>query len=160
LAAAAPAEISGEAPDPAATEPAGDVIRLRILSYNVNDLPRLFGGERSARLDHIGRDLARRRAEGTAPDVVMLQEAFTRRGERLVTLSGYPYVVRGPGRRAVHKARELSRRVHVTHIKVPRRDMGGFLTNSGLYILSEHPLVEHQVEMFGEAACTGFDCLA
>lgn len=159
-AAAAPAETPGEMPDPAAGETAGEVIRLRILSYNVNDLPRLFGGERSARLDHIGRDLARRRAEGTAPDVVMLQEAFTRRGERLVTLSGYPYVVRGPGRRAVNTPRELSRRVHVTHIKVPRRDMGGLLTNSGLYILSEHPVIEHQVEMFGEAACTGFDCLA
>ncbi len=139
---------------------AGDVIRLRVLSYNINDLPRLFGGERSERLDHIGRDLARRRAEGTAPDVVMLQEAFTRRGERLVALSGYPHVVRGPGRRIQLKPRAVSRRVHFTHYKVPRRDTGGYLTNSGLYILSEHPVIAHHVEMFGEAACSGFDCLA
>lgn len=154
--AAAGGVVEEDVPAPAAEE----VIRLRILSYNVNDLPELFGGSSSPRLDHIGHDLARRRAEGTAPDVVMLQEAFTQRSERLVKLSGYPYVVRGPGRRATTTARELSRRVHVTHIKVPRRDMGGFLTNSGLYILSNFPVVEHHVEMFGESACTGFDCLA
>lgn len=135
-------------------------VTLRVLSYNVNDMPSLFGGRSSPRLDYIGEDLARRRAEGTAPHVVLLQEAFTRRGERLVELSGYPHVRKGPGRRDQAEPVTLSRRIYASHYRVPRREPRGVLTNSGLYILSEYPIVEHNVEMFGEDACTGFDCLA
>lgn len=135
-------------------------VTLRVLSYNINDMPRLFGGRRSARLDYIGQDLARRRAEGTAPHVVLLQEAFTRRGERLVELAGYPHVRKGPGRHDRAEPARLSRRIYSSHIRVPRREPRGVLTNSGLYVLSEYPIIEHNVEMFGEDACTGFDCLA
>lgn len=133
---------------------------LRIMSFNVNDLPWPLRTKASAAMKIIGRDLARRMAEGTAPDVVLLQEAFTRRSKKLIREAGYPYVTKGPGKRRItDEARAI-------HYDAPTdREPGGprraynRLTNSGLYVLSRFPFELVEDEIYGND-CSGNDCLA
>lgn len=105
---------------------------LRVLSYNVKALPWPLAGGHRKRLRLIGLELAKLRAAGTAPHVVVVQEGFLD-GSRLQEFSGYPYAVKGPN----HGARPM---------------------NSGLWILSEYPIVDLRDEMFKK--CVGPDCLA
>lgn len=144
--------------DPAAADP--QPVTLRVLTFNVNDLPRLWGASDAPRLDYIGEDLARRRAAGTAPDVVLLQEAFTERARRLVTLAGYPYVTRGPARKQAAPANRTTFSLSMTHAKSQPFYPTGVVINSGLYVLSRYPIVAHDLRMYGGQTCTGYDCLA
>jgi endonuclease/exonuclease/phosphatase family metal-dependent hydrolase len=111
---------------------------LRVLTYNIWGIPlgdedELFIG-RHDRYGEIGRILARQRKEGTAPQIVAIQEAFHPRTPELVKEAGYPYA----------KAGNQTRR--------------GKLLGSGLWILSEYPIEE--VKTVDYADCTGTDCWA
>jgi endonuclease/exonuclease/phosphatase family metal-dependent hydrolase len=102
---------------------------LRFLTYNVWGLPRPLL-QKSSRFADIHRLLPSLRA-----DVVALQETFDRRTRVLDRIEGYSYLARGP------KGRRLRQ------------------FNSGLLILSKHPIVAQHVVEF-EGLCSGFDCLA
>lgn len=114
------------APKPAAVE-------LRVLSYNIQGLPNDDDAfhERYAK---IGKKLYERRQDGTAPQLVAIQEAFHPRTDELVAESGYPYYRYG--------ARGTS------HSPLP----------SGLIILSEYPIESAATVDF--ARCVGWDCWA
>lgn len=133
---------------------------LSIMSFNINDLPAPLRPQALAAMRFIGQDLARRRAEGTAPDVVFLQEAFTRRSKKLVHEAGYPYVVKGPSARALDPASR-----EVSYLDPAERVQGGpqrrfsRLVNSGLYVLSRYPLEMVEKKVYGND-CSGTDCLA
>jgi hypothetical protein len=76
-----------------------DFHELRVLSYNIQDLPGLVGtlfGRREAHYQRMGELLAQRRRAGTHPQVVFLQEAYTERSLELVKRAGYPFIYRGP----------------------------------------------------------------
>lgn len=120
------------APLPAAAAPAAD---LSILSYNIHGLPWPIVHDRSRPLAAIGEALARMRAAGAQPHLVLLQEAFTARAKAIAATGGYPFAVRGPGRR-------------------------GDLADSGLLILSDYPLLDARRMVYGRGACAGYDCLA
>ena len=139
---------------------AGEKLKLRVLSYNVNDLPWPLRKKSKAQMKFIGRDLARRRTEGTAPDIVLLQEAFTNRAKKLVKKAGYPYVKKGPGRRK--SGGDLSAATGQQRIEFVAGNRGSknkAYVGSGLYILSRYPIVDTKYQMFGQK-CSGNDCLA
>jgi hypothetical protein len=109
-------------------------MELRILSYNIWGLPGVIGrGNDHSRYRDIGKALAKRRAEGTAPQVVAVQEAFARQSWDLVEEAGYPYVAIGP----------------------PGR---GMRMSSGLLYLSEYPITFLSEMVFDD--CSNVDCFA
>jgi len=138
----------------------GKTFTLRVLSYNVNDLPWPLRKKSKAAMKFIGRDLARRRADGTAPDIVLLQEAFTDRSKKLVKLAGYPHVQRGPGRRKAQGSLAAEQRPAKIQMRAASRGVeSDKYVSSGLYVLSKYPIVGSAFELFGES-CSGNDCKA
>jgi endonuclease/exonuclease/phosphatase family metal-dependent hydrolase len=103
--------------------------RVHIMTYNVRGLP--FPWEDLDRLEDIGRVMQRRRAQGTAPQILMIQEGYSDRINDLIALSGYRYVVRGV------------------------RGANGRL-GSGLLILSDWPLERERNIVYTH--CVGWDC--
>ncbi|MGI9412879.1 MAG: endonuclease/exonuclease/phosphatase family protein [Hyphomicrobiales bacterium] len=139
---------------------AAETVTLRILSYNINDMPWPLRRKAKAQMKFIGRDLARRRAKGTAPDIVLLQEAFTNRSRQLVKKAGYPHVVRGPGRRKTEgNLKRGQNRRRTDMVAAGRGSTPRAYVGSGLYILSKYPVLQTKYELFGHY-CSGNDCLA
>lgn len=128
-----------EAPAPVPAAPGAPVPRARrftVLSFNIKANPEAWvSGWSLRRLARIGDELARRRAAGDAPDVVLLQECFGPGTPQLRRNAGYPHRVQGPG--AAHSA-----------------------LDSGLWILSLHPVSERRALSFAPEGCRGADCLA
>lgn len=139
----------------------GGSIDLSVLIYNVEGLPWPARRGRGAYLDRIGAELARMRAAGTAPDVVLLQEAFTERGGRIGKAAGYPYIASGPATR--DRRTGISADIPGEFVR-ERRFLKGErfpkLLNGGLYVFSKFPIVRVASEPFSKRACAGFDCLS
>lgn len=134
-------------------------IDLTVLTYNVEGLPWPVRAGRAKKLKAIGRQLAQLRAEGRAPDVVLLQEGFIKDAADLIALSGYPYVAKGPDK-TQRDGNVLGKdRLRFRRIKYPQWGEGwGKWRGSGLYILSEHPIVAQTSHAY--RFCAGLDCLA
>jgi hypothetical protein len=76
--------------------PAGERT-LSVMVYNIKGLPESFrGNTHPDAFTIIGKNLAARRRAGTAPDIVLIQEAFTHRSREIAALSGYKHMIRGP----------------------------------------------------------------
>ncbi|MGK5088701.1 endonuclease/exonuclease/phosphatase family protein, partial [Bdellovibrionota bacterium FG-2] len=105
-------------------------MNLRILNYNVHGLP--LPGFDTAHFGHIGRVLKQRRLQGTAPQIVAIQEGFHKRIVDLINEAGYPYSKAGPG---------------------PTFER----TGSGLIILSEFPIVAVKTMTFNIDNFAGVD---
>lgn len=145
------------APPPPAVEARS--IDLTVLTYNVEGLPWPVRAGRGRKLKAIGRQLAQLRAEGRAPDVVLLQEGFVKDAADLIAISGYPYVAKGPDK-SQRDGNVLGKdRLRFRRIKYPQRGEGmGKWRGSGLYILSNHPIVTQTSHAY--RFCAGLDCLA
>ena len=113
---------------------------LRVLTYNVHGISPWFVGPQSPDTKALGRyrEIARRlralRAQGKAPHLVTIQEAWHPLSARTAKEAGYPYLVEGAGARF------------------------GKVGGSGLYVLSEYPVVASETIDYKE--CTGYDCAA
>lgn len=145
----------------AASPPAAQVrsIDLTVLTYNVEGLPWPVRAGRGKKLKAIGRQLAQLRAQGRAPDVVLLQEGFIEEAADLIALSGYPYVAKGPDKHQRDGNVLGKDRLRYRRIKYPQRGEGiGKWRGSGLYILSDHPIVTQASHAY--RFCAGLDCLA
>jgi endonuclease/exonuclease/phosphatase family metal-dependent hydrolase len=138
-----------------------DFIDLTVLIYNVEGLPWPARSNRGPELDAIGDELARRRAAGTAPDIVLLQEVFSRRAAKIGSRSGYRNIVPGP---AARDRRRTAASGVPADFKAARRLFKGErvpkLLGSGLQVLSDFPVEAYQREPFSANACAGYDCLA
>jgi len=111
--------------------PHGDHL-LKVLSYNIHGLPEPLVGD-FGQYDRIGEILSKKRSEGIAPEIVVLQEGFTDNVTKLIAKTGYPHVKAGPE--------------------------GGFLQlSSGLWVLSEYPILETHTMSYSR--CIGMDCYA
>ncbi|MDG2520075.1 endonuclease/exonuclease/phosphatase family protein [Caulobacter segnis] len=131
---------------------------LSVLTYNVAGLPWPVRKDRGEALKAIGRELAKMRAEGRAPDVVLVQEAFRDEIHDLIRLSGYPHHARGPKRKQRDPAL-LDKPAQYKRGKYWRKGEGlGKWRSSGLYILSNYPIETRRSHAF--RYCAGFDCLA
>jgi endonuclease/exonuclease/phosphatase family metal-dependent hydrolase len=134
---------------------------ISILTYNVAGLPWPIGRNRSAALAQISAELDRLRRAGRAPDIVLLQEAFTSNARRIGRVAGYPYRVAGPARNDRPGAPTPA--LDEAFLAARRWSKGegiGKLVGSGLYLLSEYPIKELTMNAFGRDTCAGYDCLA
>jgi endonuclease/exonuclease/phosphatase family metal-dependent hydrolase len=138
-----------------------EYLDLSVLIYNVEGLPWPARKRRGPSLDRIAAELERLRAAGMAPDIVLLQEAFSQQAKLIATRAGYPNIIYGPG------ARDKRREAHAplpSDFRAERRLLKGERTpkllSSGLVVLSEFPVMSVQTEPFSRHACAGFDCLA
>lgn len=115
---------------------------LRVLSYNVKGLPDVITKMDSDRYRDIGRVLAERRKNGTAPDIVLIQEAFVSKTQELLKEAGYPYTAKGPNSS------------DKTEWGLPQKTAYG----SGLFVLSEFPIVETKKVAYDLRFCAVADC--
>ena len=113
---------------------------LRVVTYNIHGITPFDKQDpkelekAKGRYREIAARLRRQRAAGTAPHIVMIQEAFNHWSAKAAREAGYPYVLEGNGPRF------------------------GTIGGSGLFILSEYPVFAAANMDYKE--CTGYDCLA
>lgn len=135
---------------------------VSVLIYNVAGLPAPRGKNRGVAMDHIADELAAMKRAGTAPDIVMLQEAFIAKAGKIGARAGYANGVRGPLR--TDRAMDLGLAPMVKDFKKDRRivkgERIGKLTSSGLYIFTDYGIESVTQTPFGRNSCAGFDCLA
>ena len=134
---------------------------VSVLTYNVEGLPWPVRKNRAPRLREIGRQLAAMRAAGSAPDIILLQEAFSGAAARIGRSAGYANYVRGPTRGM--KRPPTSEEAEAALVGNRRKRKGEGLRQflpSGLYILSDFPVVAADRQPFRARECAGFDCLS
>ena len=116
---------------------------LTVLSYNIKGLPGIAGGyNNKKRMREIGRLLQERLRQGSAPDIVLIQEAFVGETKHLVNEANYPYVVYGPGKTANDESGDEITRLY----------------GSGLILLSRHKVLGSQQVVFAKKDCGTWDC--
>lgn len=133
--------------------PAG---QLAVLTYNVNGLPFPAAFDRPRALAAIGDSLARMRADGTAPQVVVLQEAFTPEARAIAARAGYRFAAFGPDSGDAQP--ELAG--FSPERSLWKGEAFGPAMSSGLVMLSDYKLSHIRHTPFPRGACAGYDCLA
>jgi endonuclease/exonuclease/phosphatase family metal-dependent hydrolase len=137
--------------------PAGERT-LSVMVYNIKGLPESFrGNTHPDAFTIIGKNLAARRRAGTAPDIVLIQEAFTHRSREIAALSGYKHMIRGPLRPGADTA-WIAR--PLLYIWKAAWDRSVRLEGSGLMILTDLDIEAVRPVPFGHKACAGSDCFA
>jgi endonuclease/exonuclease/phosphatase family metal-dependent hydrolase len=106
---------------------------IKVLSYNIHGLPSPLVWD-FGQFKEIGRMIAERRAHGEQPDFVFLQESFSEATAALRREAHYPHDAKGP------------------------EAQGQTAVDSGLFILSEHPLLMLWKVKFSD--CAVDDCEA
>lgn len=152
LLALAAAALNPEDPAPAAA-----ATELSVMSYNVHGLPWPIAKKRTRALRAIGERLETMRLKGEQPHLVLLQEAFTSEAKSIALKAGYPYAVEGPGRRDRTGVAAVPARRPANRLK---GEGNGTLTDSGLLVLSDYPVIDVKRLPYARFSCAGFDCLA
>jgi len=136
-------------------------LELRVLTYNVEGIPwPIRTSDRAGALRRIGDRLGEMREAGEAPHIVLLQEAFISAVDDLIARAGYANFVRGPTASDAPAATSPYIPAALTERKHFRGESLGKWINSGLYILSDFPILEKVAQPFSRAACAGWDCMA
>lgn len=132
--------------------------RIDILTYNIEGLPGKIRRGRSDPLREIGTYLAELRRAGTAPDIVMFQEVFSRSARNAVLAAGYPSLAPGPS--YSHRQPPALDRSLPGRRNVRRGELGIKFASSGILVAGEFPILEYRALPFAQGSCAGFDCLA
>lgn len=153
-------------------------VEVSVLVYNVAGLPwplgcgkgaRVSGGgkkipiacRRGRALKSIGDALGEMRRRGEEPDIVLIQEGFIAASPEIARRGGYPNWVMGPARRdRAPQITEGVERSFVDERQFWKGEKLGKLQSSGLFALSNFPILELEKRPFKEYECAGFDCLA
>lgn len=134
---------------------------VSVLTYNVHGAPWPITFGRSAKLREIADRLQRLRAEGRAPSVVVLQEAFSGDAQVIRKTAGYAYTAVGAGK---HEAGTGTMtpfdQVFADGARWWKGETEGKFVGSGLQILSDYPILAVHRMAFPAFACAGWDCLA
>jgi endonuclease/exonuclease/phosphatase family metal-dependent hydrolase len=134
---------------------------LRVLTYNVEGLPWPARRERGPQLKEIARQLSVLREANAAPDVILVQEAFSGQAVRIGRRAGYLNHVPGPGARERRPPTSDEADPALTGRRKRTKGEGfGHFLSSGLYVLSDYPVVTLNRQPFRSRECAGFDCLA
>ncbi len=134
---------------------------LSVLTYNVKGLPWPLAGNRSADLRAIAARLRQLRLRAHAPQVVLLQEAFSDDARAIGRVAGYRFVLDGPSRADTSLAPANAQDVRFLAGASPfHGETEGLWLDSGLQLLSDYPVVAIRRMAFPAYACAGFDCLA
>ena len=134
---------------------------IRVMSFNVAGLPQPLRRTRADALRQIASGLANLRLRGDAPDVLLLQEAFTADGEAIGPVAGYAHAAHGP--RAGDAASIDAQPMPASFIEGQRPLKGEGLfkvVGSGLHIFSDFPMLASRKTAFRADACAGTDCFA
>jgi len=134
---------------------------LSVLTYNIKGLPWPVALGRSKALRTIASRLRELQSQKRAPDVVVVQEAFTAQARAMGAAAGYRYIVSGPTATDVTAA-EMSAADHSFAARASwwKGETEGKYVGSGLQILSNYPVIAVHSMAFPAFACAGFDCLA
>jgi endonuclease/exonuclease/phosphatase family metal-dependent hydrolase len=132
--------------------------RISVLTYNVEGLSWPARTGRGEQLREIAARLDAMRAAGMGPDIVHLQEVFSRAASRAMGGTGYPNLVAGPARAEAQPPRNGPslpgrRRPH-------RGEIGMKFVGGGLIILSGFRVIDRNSRPFPKGSCAGRDCLA
>lgn len=132
---------------------------ISVMTYNVAGLPWPIKTGRRKALKQIAKELAALHAAGRAPDVVVLQEAFTATSARIG--GAYSNRLRGPstGDRATTDTLSLDKQFKRAR-RFRKGERSGKIMPSGLYLFSNYPIVESHMTPFRRTSCAGYDCLA
>jgi hypothetical protein len=134
---------------------------IGLLTYNVQDLPWPIAGDRAGPLIAIGERLRALRAQGRAPQFVVLQEAFSGKSIRMLRAAGYAHFVTGPAADTPRGA--PAEPLGESFLKARSRLIGermGPALSSGIAIASDYPILAAASEPFPADVCAGIDCLA
>lgn len=136
-------------------------VRLRVLLWNVEGLPWPIRSGRGPKLARIADWIARRRAAGEGPDILFLHKAFVPAASHVAVAGGFGSIVPGP---ALDQQRSLPVAVPPRGYAAARHwwkgEAVGKWLDSGLYIATGLPVLDHRAMPFGAASCGGYDCLA
>jgi endonuclease/exonuclease/phosphatase family metal-dependent hydrolase len=150
----------GKSPTPADTRLLSGA-PVSIMTYNVKGLPWPVAWGRPAALRAISNRLLELRHQGHAPNIVVLQEAFTGAAQAIGRDAGYRYVVNGPSRSDKEdmpgSAEDGS---FIAGAQWEKGETEGKLLGSGLQLMSDYPVVKVRRMTYPPFACAGFDCLA
>jgi len=134
---------------------------ISVMLYNVEGLPFPARMNREPDLARIADALAVLRAACNAPQIIVVQEAFSATAASIGRRAGYPYIASGPGADAVRQsgaaalpAGFLAGRRFAAGERAPK------LINGGLQVLSVFPMAGIRAEPYSATACAGTDCLA
>ncbi|MBY8827576.1 endonuclease/exonuclease/phosphatase family protein [Hephaestia mangrovi] len=134
---------------------------LSVLTYNVHGLPWPLARNRPAAFRRIAARLAAMRAAGTAPQVVVMQEAFTSAAVAIGREAGYRYIVQGPDAQLRGADPDGAADAHfLAGARWLRGETEGPVLDSGLVILSDYPVVSTTAMAYPRDGCAGYDCLA
>ena len=117
--------------------------QLRVMSYNINGLPWPLIKDKEKQFTEIARLINEQKKGNAAPHVLLIQEGFRGQSKKLIQDLNYPYVFQGP------KDSDLN-----------DTPSSGAIVGSGLWILSQYPIVKSDKLPFGEDRCAGYDCYA
>jgi len=134
-------------------------VEIDVLIYNIAALPWPIRSNRTKATKLIGAELATMRKQGIQPNVVMIQEGFRSSIKHLINQSGYLNWVRGP--MTDDKMPAFSERAPEEFKKGRSFFKGerlGKVMDSGLYILSDWPILGKTSQPFYRYECAGFDC--
>ena len=131
-------------------------MELSVLTYNIEGLGWPARVSRADDLAAIGETLARMRAAGTAPDVVLFQEMFSGSAKQAVADTGYPAIAAGPHRTTRARGSTKDKLPGKSHID--RGEIGIHFSGSGLAVASRYPILLTQRRAYGRKSCAGLDC--
>lgn len=132
--------------------------RLDVLTYNIEGLPWPARSGRARKLREIGQRLEALQRAGSAPDIVLFQEAFSSAATKAIVAAGFPAITSGPTR---VQRRGMSAAGRVPGARRWRKgELGIHLLSSGLVVASRYPIVASGSEPFSRRSCAGFDCLS
>ncbi|MEL6323564.1 MAG: hypothetical protein AAFQ84_04975, partial [Pseudomonadota bacterium] len=132
-----------------------------VLIYNVAALPWPLRGNRTKALHMIGDELALARERGEAPDIILIQEGFRRSMSDLIDRAGYPNWVRGPARTdLMPEYSDVAPETFQSERRWDKAEGLGKVAGSGLYVLSDWPILRKETSPFYASECAGYDCAA
>ncbi len=115
---------------------------VSLLTYNVKGLPWPVAGGRVAALQSIAATLRSMHLRGDAPDIAVVQEAFTEGAREMIRASGYRYAALGPGTDSTTEGRpSTDERVFADAARWSVGETEGKFVGSGLAIMSDYPIL-------------------
>jgi endonuclease/exonuclease/phosphatase family metal-dependent hydrolase len=130
-------------------------VSLDVMTYNVEGLLPQFHGDRANDIARIKQSFNAMIANGTAPDILVVQEMFTDDAIAKLRAIRYPNFVYGPTRRDVEAPLPVVRLAGYAPAVPNIRAQP-----SGVAIFSRYPITTHRKRAFGYTSCSGADCFA
>lgn len=136
-------------------------MRLRVLLWNVEGLPWPIRSGREPKLAAIADWIAKRRAAGLGPDILIMHKAFIPEASRIALAGKFATIAPGP---ALGQKRSLPAAYPPANFvggaqRLKGERLGKWL-DGGLYIATDLPVAAKTSEAFGADSCAGFDCLS